>query len=139
MSCSINEGLRFCCLRMSPDMWHEHGHVLKGIVVHNAVYRTCRNEYALPSQMADVRRTVIAAYKTVRTNQARYSKRFSKKKRRADISRPSGPSFSLVWNRDYSSSGIQIKTERSSVSTRSAENQVSLPFGCNGMGVRGWS
>ena len=93
---------------------HEHGHVLKRIVIHDAVYRTCRNEYALPSQMAaSVIRTVIAAYKTVRTNQARYSKRFSKKKRRADI-RPSFqiPQLSLVWNRDYSLVWNTDKTER---------------------------
>ena len=129
---------------------HEHGHVLKRIVIHNAVYRTCRNEYALPSQMAaSVIRTVIAAYKTVRTNQARYSKRFSKKKHRADI-RPSFqiPQLSLVWNRDYSLVWNTDKTERLfSINTLRGRinqhaprtDQMSLPFGCNGMGVRGWS
>ena len=50
-----------------------------------------------------VTRTVIAAYKSVRTNQRQHSGRFSKKKRHIDI-KPSfrAPQLSLVWNRDYS-------------------------------------
>ena len=113
---------------------HEHGHVLKRIVIHNAVYRTCRNEYALPSQMAaSVIRTVIAAYKTVRTNQARYSKRFSKKKRRADI-RPSFqiPQLSLVWNRDYSLVWNTDKTERL-FSINTLRGRIRCPFRSDAM------
>ena len=87
---------------------------LSQIRIHDAVYRTCRSEYALPSQMAaSVTRTVIAAYKTIRTNQKRYPERFSKKKRHADI-KPSfrAPQLSLVWNRDYSLVWNTDKTER---------------------------
>ena len=83
---------------------HEHAMPLSQIRIHDAVYRTCRSNYALPSQMAaSVTRTVIATYKTIRTNQKRHTKRFSKKKRHADIVPEfRAPQLSLVWNRDYS-------------------------------------
>ena len=83
---------------------HEHAMPLSQIRIHDAVYRTCRSNYALPSQMAaSVTRTVIATYKTIRTNQKRHTKRFSKKKSHADIVPEfRAPQLSLVWNRDYS-------------------------------------
>ena len=57
---------------------HEHAMPLSQIRIHDAVYRTCRSDHALPSQMAaSVTRTVIATYKTIRTNQKRHTKRFS--------------------------------------------------------------
>ena len=93
---------------------HEHDMPLNQIRIHDAVYRTCRSNYALPSQMAaSVTRTVIAAYKSIRTNQKRHSERFSKKKRHADIVPEfRAPQLSLVWNRDYSLVWNADKTER---------------------------
>lgn len=72
--------------------------------IQDATYHTCRETYGLPSQMAvSVTRTVVASYKSIRTNQERHPERFSKKKRHAGI-KPSfrAPQLSLVWNRDYS-------------------------------------
>lgn len=72
--------------------------------IQDATYHTCRDMYHLPSQMAvSVTRTVVASYKTIRTSQERRPKRFSEKKRQADI-KPAfrAPQLSLVWNRDYS-------------------------------------
>ena len=82
--------------------------------IQDATYHTCRDTYRLPSQMAvSVTRTVVASYKTIRTNQERHPERFSKKKRNAAI-RPAfrAPQLSLVWNRDYSLVWNADKTER---------------------------
>ena len=72
--------------------------------IQDATYHTCRKTYGLPSHMAvSVTRTVVASYKSIRTNQERHPKLFGKKKRHAGI-KPEfrAPQLSLVWNRDYS-------------------------------------
>lgn len=70
-------------------------HDLTRATIHNAVYRDVRELFGLGSQMAvSCIRTVIAAYKTILTNQK-------------DWIRPSfsKPQADLVWNRDYSMKG----------------------------------
>ena len=50
--------------------------------IHKAVYRSCREQFSLPSQMsASVIRTVTASFKSINTLKERHPSRFSKKKR----------------------------------------------------------
>ena len=93
-----------------------------------------RESYGLRSQMAvSVTRTVIAAYKSVRTNQRQHSGRFSKKKRHIDI-KPSfrAPQLSLVWNRDYSLVWNTDKTERL-FSVNTLRGRIKCPFRADSM------
>jgi IS605 OrfB family transposase len=80
-----------------------------------------------------VTRTVIAAYKSVRTNQRQHSGRFSKKKRHIDI-KPSFrvPQLSLVWNRDYSLIKNTDKTERL-FSVNTLRGRIKCPFRADSM------
>jgi transposase len=80
-----------------------------------------------------VTRTVIAAYKSVRTNQRQHSGRFSKKKRHIDI-KPSfrAPQLSLVWNRDYSLIKNTDKTERL-FSVNTLRGRIKCPFRADSM------
>lgn len=114
---------------------HEHAMPLSQIRIHDAVYRTCRSRFDLPSQMAaSVTRTVIAAYKTVRTNQERHNERFGKKKRHADIMpKFRRPQLSLVWNRDYSLVWNDDKTERI-FSVGTLKGRIKCPFHADAMG-----
>ena len=106
------------------DYVHANHTPLNIFHIQKATYQTCRESFGLRSQMAvSVTRTVIAAYKSVRTNQRQHSGRFSKKKRHIDI-KPSfrAPQLSLVWNRDYS----LIKNT----------DKVPIPCGLHGLGFR---
>ena len=50
--------------------------------IHKAVYRSCREQFSLPSQMsASVIRTVTASFRSIKTSKERHPSRFSKKKR----------------------------------------------------------
>ena len=63
------------------DYVHANHTPLNIFRIQKATYQTCRESFGLRSQMAvSVTRTVIAAYKSVRTNQRQHSGRFSKKK-----------------------------------------------------------
>ena len=72
--------------------------------IHKAVYRSCREQFSLPSQMsASVIRTVTASFRSIKTSKERHPSRFSKKKRNSlTVPRFRVPQVSLVWNRDYS-------------------------------------
>ena len=65
-------------------------------------------------------KTVVTAYKSVRTNQERYPEKFKKKKKQKAEGKEAKPivlvfrssQLSLVWNRDYSIVWNKEKTER---------------------------
>lgn len=60
--------------------------------LHKLTYEILRNDYALKSQMAQsVMKTVIAKYKSAKSNKHEYNKVVFKR-----------PEYDLVWNRDYS-------------------------------------
>ena len=89
--------------------------------VRGLCYEDIRNIFHLPSQMTQsVIKTVVTAYKSVRTNQERYPDKFKKKKKQkaeGQEAKPIVPVFrssqlSLVWNRDYSIVWNKEKTER---------------------------
>jgi putative transposase len=79
-------------------------------------YKTLRSDFSLRSQMAEsVMKTVIARYKSAKTNGHDWSKiRFKK------------PEYDLVWNRDYS-----LTKELFSINT--LNGRVKVPFETKGM------
>ena len=116
------------------DYVHANHTPLNIFHIQKATYQTCRESFGLRSQMAvSVTRTVIAAYKSVRTNQRQHSGRFSKKKRHIDI-KPSfrAPQLSLVWNRDYSLIKNTDKTERL-FSVNTLRGRIKCPFRADSM------
>ena len=116
------------------DYVHANHTPLNIFRIQKATYQTCRESFGLRSQMAvSVTRTVIAAYKSVRTNQRQHSGRFSKKKRHIDI-KPSfrAPQLSLVWNRDYSLIKNTDKTERL-FSVNTLRGRIKCPFRADSM------
>ena len=116
------------------DYVHANHTPLNIFHIQKATYQTCRESFGLRSQMAvSVTRTVIAAYKSVRTNQRQHSGRFSKKKRHIDI-KPSFrvPQLSLVWNRDYSLIKNTDKTERL-FSVNTLRGRIKCPFRADSM------
>ena len=82
--------------------------------IHKAVYRSCREQFSLPSQMsASVIRTVTASFRSIKTSKERHPSRFSKKKRNSlTVPRFRVPQVSLVWNRDYSLVWDKSHTQR---------------------------
>ena len=116
------------------DYVHANHTPLNIFHIQKATYQTCRESFGLRSQMAvSVTRTVIAAYKSVRTNQRQHSGRFSKKKRHIDI-KPSfrAPQLNLVWNRDYSLIKNTDKTERL-FSVNTLRGRIKCPFRADSM------
>ena len=92
-------------------------HDLKMISLHNALYRTLREQFGLKAQMTQsVLKTVIARYRTILENQKEWI--------RAKFVRPQ---YDLVWNRDYS----LLKGELFSLNT--LEGRVKLPYHSEGM------
>ncbi|MDQ6418918.1 transposase [Paenibacillus sp. LHD-117] len=91
---------------------------LKQPSVHRVTYQTLRNTMGLRSQMAQsVMKTVIARYKTIRSNGHAWSLvRFKK------------PEYDLVWNRDYS-----LKAQLFSVNT--LQGRIKVPFEAKGMEI----
>ena len=116
------------------DLVHANHIPLDMFSVQKATYHACRESFGLRSQMAvSVTRTVVAAYKTIRTNQERHPRRFGKKKRHAALL-PSfhAPQLSLVWNRDYSLVWNTDKTERF-FSVNTLQGRIKCPFRADAM------
>ena len=116
------------------DLIHVNHLPLNIFDVQKATYHACRESFGLRSQMAvSVTRTVVAAYKTIRTNQERHPRRFGKKKRHAALL-PSfhAPQLSLVWNRDYSLVWNTDKTERF-FSVNTLHGRIKCPFRSDAM------
>ena len=89
--------------------------------IHSHCYEDIRNGFRLPSQMTQsVIKTVVGAYKAVRTSQERYPEKFKKKRKREAegrkdepiVPRFRAPQLSLVWHRDFSIVWNKGKTER---------------------------
>ena len=102
--------------------------------VQDATYGTCRSSFGLPAQIAvSVTRTVVASYKSIRTNQEQHPGRFSRKKRHTAI-RPSfkAPQLSLVWNRDYSLVWNKGRTARL-FSVNTLQGRIKCPFRADAM------
>lgn len=109
--------------------------------VRGLCYEDIRNIFHLPSQMTQsVIKTVVTAYKSVRTNQERYPDKFKKKKKQkaeGKEAKPIVPVFrssqlSLVWNRDYSIVWNKEKTERL-FSVNTLKGRIKVRFFMNAM------
>ena len=103
--------------------------------VHQAVYRENRSRFALPSQMAiSVDRTVIGAFRSVRTNQMEHPERFRKARRKEGQIVPEfrKPQLSLVWNRDYSIIRNRNTAERL-FSVNTLRGRIKVTFKTKGM------
>ena len=121
------------CDYVSDYVYRSHA-PLNQFGVQDATYGTCRSSFGLPAQMAvSVTRTVIASYKSIRTNQERHPERFKKNKRHASI-RPSfkAPQLSLVWNRDYSLVWNKGRTARL-FSVNTLQGRIKCPFRADAM------
>ena len=109
------EVYRQACNYVSGHIFETHD--LKMISLHNALYRTLREQFGLKAQMTQsVLKTVIARYRTILENQKEWI--------RAKFVRPQ---YDLVWNRDYS----LLKGELFSLNT--LEGRVKLPYHSEGM------
>ena len=109
------EVYRQACNYVSGHIFETHD--LKMISLHNALYRTLREQFGLKAQMTQsVLKTVIARYRTILENQKEWI--------RAKFVRPQ---YDLVWNRDYS----LLKGELFSLNT--LEGRVKLPCHSEGM------
>ena len=109
------EVYRQACNYVSGHIFETHD--LKMISLHNALYRTLREQFGLKAQMTQsVLKTVIARYRTILENQKEWI--------RAKFVRPQ---YDLVWNRDYS----LLKGELFSLNT--LEGRVKLPCHREGM------
>ena len=109
------EVYRQACNYVSGHIFETHD--LKMISLHNALYRTLREQFRLKAQMTQsVLKTVIARYRTILENQKEWI--------RAKFVRPQ---YDLVWNRDYS----LLKGELFSLNT--LEGRVKLPYHSEGM------
>ena len=109
------EVYRQACNYVSRYIFETHD--LKMISLHNALYRTLREQFGLKAQMTQsVLKTVIARYRTILENQKEWI--------RAKFVRPQ---YDLVWNRDYS----LLKGELFSLNT--LEGRVKLPYHSEGM------
>ena len=109
------EVYRQACNYVSGYIFETHD--LKMISLHNALYRTLREQFGLKAQMTQsVLKTVIARYRTILENQKEWI--------RAKFVRPQ---YDLVWNRDYS----LLKGELFSLNT--LEGRVKLPYHSEGM------
>ena len=96
----------------------DNTHQLKQIPLQKAVYEDLRNNFGLMSQMAcNVPRTVIAKFKTSKTNTGKWIKPEFKK-----------PFLALSFNRDYS-----ITKDTLSIGTLSG--RVKVGFFIQGVGV----
>ncbi|EIJ81832.1 transposase, IS605 OrfB family protein [Bacillus methanolicus PB1] len=84
--------------------------------LHKIAYKTLRSDFSLRSQMAQsVMKTVIARYKSAKTNGHDWAKiRFKK------------PEYDLVWNRDYS-------LTKGLFSINTLHGRVKVPFEAKGM------
>ena len=121
---AYSEACAFVAARISE------GHLpLNRCRIHKAVYRSCREQFSLPSQMAaSVIRTVTAAFRSIRTSKEKYPSRFSKKKRGDQtVPRFRTPQASLVWNRDYSLVWDRSHTQRL-FSVNTLEGRIRVPF-----------
>ena len=109
------EVYRQACNYVSGHIFETHD--LKMISLHNALYRTLREQFGLKAQMTQsVLKTVIVRYRTILENQKEWI--------RAKFVRPQ---YDLVWNRDYS----LLKGELFSLNT--LEGRVKLPCHREGM------
>ena len=89
---------------------------LKQPTLHRMTYQTLRGTIGLRSQMAQsVMKTVIARYKTIRSNGHDWTRVQFKK-----------PEYDLVWNRDYS-----LNSQMFSVNT--LQGRIKVPFEVKGM------
>lgn len=79
--------------------------------LHKIVYKTLREKHSMRSQMAQsVMKTVIAKYKSTRSNKHKFSLINFKK-----------PEYDLVWNRDYS-------LVKGVFSVNTLEGRIKIPF-----------
>ncbi|MGO1713261.1 MAG: RNA-guided endonuclease InsQ/TnpB family protein, partial [Senegalia sp. (in: firmicutes)] len=79
--------------------------------LHKIVYKTLREKYTMRSQMAQsVMKTVIAKYKSTKSNKHKFSLINFKK-----------PEYDLVWNRDYS-------LVKGMFSVNTLEGRIKVPF-----------
>ena len=103
--------------------------------IHKAVYRSCREQFSLPSQMsASVIRTVTASFRSIKTSKERHPSRFSKKKRNSlTVPRFRVPQVSLVWNRDYSLMWDKSHTQRL-FSVNTLAGRIRVPFRADAFG-----
>ena len=103
--------------------------------IHKAVYRSCREQFSLPSQMsASVIRTVTASFRSIKTSKERHPSRFSKKKRSSlTVPRFRVPQVSLVWNRDYSLVWDKPHTQRL-FSVNTIAGRIRVPFRADAFG-----
>ena len=103
--------------------------------IHKAVYRSCREQFSLPSQMsASVIRTVTASFRSIKTSKERHPSRFSKKKRNSlTVPRFRVPQVSLVWNRDYSLVWDKSHTQRL-FSVNTLAGRIRVPFRADAFG-----
>ena len=89
---------------------------LRSIELHKALYRDLRSRFSLKAQLAQsVIRTVVARYRTLRTNKMPWARiRFKK------------PQMDLVWNRDYSLvNGL--------LSVNTLQGRLKIPYFSHGM------
>ena len=103
--------------------------------IHKAMYKDCRSEFDLPSQMSEsVIRTVVASFKSIQTNLERYPHKFKKHKRKGGeiIPQFKVPQLSLVWNRDYSIVWNKERTERL-FSVNTLKGRIKVPFRSDAM------
>ena len=103
---------------------------LSCFAVHDAVYRDCRSDFSLPSQMTEsVIRTTVGAIKAIRTGQRKHPGKFRKGKKKPGDLFPVflSPQLSLVWNRDYSV--IRKKgTPECLFSVNTLQGRIKVPF-----------
>ena len=112
------------------DRIHADHMPLSKVKIHKAVYRDCRSLFGLPSQMAEsVIKTVVASYKSIRTNLERYPEKFKKLKKKGGEIVPQFkvPQLSLVWNRDYSIVWNKEHTQRL-FSVNTLKGRIKVPF-----------
>ena len=85
--------------------------------IHDAAYRICRTRFSLPAQMTQsVIRTVVASYKSLRTNQKEHPEKFKKRKKivpkfcslQLDLVR--GRDYSLLWNKEHTERVFSVNT-----------------------------
>ena len=93
-------------------------HDLTAAHIQKDMYYEIRSRFGLRAQMAQsCIRTVIAAYKTIMTNQKKWI-----------MPRFMAPQLDLVWNRDYS-----LNSERDLFSVNTLDGRVKVPFYRSGM------
>ena len=91
---------------------------LKQRKINNELYYKIREQFGFGAQMTQSAiKTVIAAYRAIKTNQKKWIKAEFKKLQ-----------YDLVWNRDYS-----LNSDRSVFSVGTLQGRVKLPFYIKGM------